>query len=101
MTLANTVTKARPPRRDTATHLFAIGQSVRLKGGFAKLIMPTDVYRITATLPPRGTSLQYRIRCDEERYDRVMAEDELEAVDLVKSDPSLIARTFGTAEGKL
>lgn len=100
MTLANTVTKARQPRRETATHLFAVGQSVRPKGGFAKMIMPTDVYHITATLPPRGNALQYRIRCAEERYDRVMAEDELEAVELVQADSSLITRTFGSDKGE-
>src|SRR5205809_1089979 len=39
-----------------------------------------DVYRVTATLPARDNSPQYRIRSDEEPHDRVTSEDSLEEV---------------------
>lgn len=88
---------ARTPRRETATHAFAVGQSVRLKGGFGRV--PTEIYQITATLPPRGNTLQYRIRNDEERHERVTTEDDLEAVSKSQSGSSLIERTFGHGQG--
>ena len=37
-----------------------------------------DIFRITAKLPPRGSSPQYRIRNDEERHERVTTQDDLE-----------------------
>lgn len=91
----------RPPRRETASHLYAVGQSVRLKGGFGRPAQATDLYVITATLPPRGDSPQYRIRNDEERHERVTTQDSLEPVD--SSTPgegaTLIERTFGNGQG--
>ena len=47
---------AHPVRHEAATHLFAIGQIVRLKGGFGLQSQSADTYRITATLPPQGDS---------------------------------------------
>jgi hypothetical protein len=47
--------------------------------------MPLDtaeMFRITATLPPRDNSPQYRMRNDEERYERVTTEDNLEEIQL-------------------
>ena len=73
----------RPIRREAATHIFAVGQTVRLKDGF--LMVPSklpDTYRITATMPPRGNMLQYRIHSDDERHERVATEDSLEAVNM-------------------
>ena len=61
---------ARPIRYETATHLFTTGQIVRLKGGFGLQSQSADTYRITATLPPRGDSQQYRIRNEAENYER-------------------------------
>lgn len=85
-------------RREAATHIFAVGQTVRLKDGF--LMVPSKLpgtYRITATLPPRGDMLQYRIRSDDERYERVATEDSLEAVNMspAGSSATLIEKTFG------
>ena len=67
-------------RREVPTHLFNIGQAVRLKGGLRGPALPADVYYITGTLPPVGESLQYRIRNDDERYERVTTQDSLEPV---------------------
>ena len=95
-------TQRRPIRRDAATHLFTVGQAVRLKGGFGTLPDKFgDIYRITGTLPPRGNSPQYRIRNDDERHERVTTEDSLEPVDMAQpvDDTTLIERTFGHGQG--
>ena len=82
-------------RREPSTHLFAVGQAVRFKGGFGTKAGPTEIYRVTRTLPPQGNSLQYRIRNDEERHERVTSQSELEAIRETSTDASLIERTFG------
>jgi hypothetical protein len=61
-------------------HRFAIGQSVRLRNSF-NLADATETYRITATLPERNNSPQYRIRSDAERHERVTTEDTLERIE--------------------
>jgi hypothetical protein len=82
-------------------HLFAVGQTVRLKRGFGTSSNLGDIYRITSTLPPVGRSLQYRIRNDDERYERVVTEDNLEQVRLPApgDGTALIERTFGHGQG--
>ena len=87
---------ARPFRRAAPTHLFTVGQAVRLKRGFARPALPADIYHITAKLPPRENLLQYRIRNDDERRERVTTEDSLEPVDISQSGSgaTLIERTF-------
>lgn len=87
----------RTARHESPTHLFTIGQAVRLRGGFGKLPQHAEIYRITGTLPPRGDSLQYRIRNDDERHERVTTQDSLEPVDISQSGSgaTLIEWTFG------
>ncbi|MBB2969849.1 hypothetical protein [Mesorhizobium sp. RMAD-H1] len=87
----------RPIRREAPTHLFTVGQAVRLKGGFGRPALPADIYHITATLPPMGGSPQYRIRNDDERHERVTTQDSLEPVGMSQSGggATLIERTFG------
>ena len=87
--------------RNAVKHLFSIGQSVRLKGGFQRSPKIGDVYRITATLPPRDNLLQYRIRHDEERHERVTTQDCLEPIrpDQPDCGATLIERTFGHGQG--
>lgn len=82
-------------RREAATHLFAVGQAVRFKGGFGMKAAPTEIYHITRTLPPRGNSPQYRIRNDEERHERVTSQEDLEGIPSNPEQESLIERTFG------
>lgn len=98
MTVTTRHRNANAGRRDAPTHLFALGQAVRLRGSFPK---SDETYRITATLPPRGNSLQYRIRNDDERHERVTTQDNLEPIDLSQSSAgeTLIERTFGHAQG--
>ena len=77
----------RAPSAPTATHLFPIGQAVRMRAGF---LHAGEVFLITAKLPPNGDSLQYRIRNEEERFERVATQSSLEPV-----DPTAASKTFG------
>ena len=92
---------ARSIRPAPATHLFAVGQTVRLRGNFGTFPKTTEVYRITGTLPPRGDSPQYRIRSDGERHERVTTQDSLEPVrpSQFSEGATLIERTFGHGQG--
>lgn len=81
------------PRRAEAIHLFKVGQSVRLRRHPGEVTRTAEIFRITGTMPPQGKSLQYRIRSDQERHDRVVTEDSLEAL-RATSDDALIDRTF-------
>jgi hypothetical protein len=82
---------------DAPTHLYAVGQAVRLKGGFMQRSQGASIYHITGTLPSRGELPQYRIRNDEERHERVATQDNLELVSTSSGseDDTLIERTFG------
>lgn len=92
---------ARPIRREAATHLFAVGQAVRLRANFGTFPKTAEIFRITGRLPARGDSLQYRIRSDAERHERVTTQDSLEPVDLSQSGDgaTLMERTFGHGQG--
>ena len=103
MTIANILQrKARPIRREAATHLFTVGQAVRLRSGFQGSFRFAGVYHITGMLPPMGDSPQYRIRSDDELHERVTTQDSLEAVSISRASVSaaLIERTFGPGHGK-
>jgi hypothetical protein len=91
---------ARPIRyEDAATHLFTTGQIVRLKGGVPPPSQSANTYRITGTLPPRGDSPQYRIRNEDECYERVATQDNLEPVRTSPGSPSaLVEETFGAGQ---
>ena len=81
-----------------ATHLFSIGQVVRMKSGLPVPAAPTaETYQIVAKLPPSGNSPQYRIRNEAERYERVTTQDKLEAVSTKPAGrgANLMERTFG------
>ena len=89
----------RPP--EAASHLFGIGQIVRMKSRFGVSPKTAEFYRVTGTLPPRDSSPQYRIRNDDERHERVATEDSLEPAGTPSagSGPTLIERTFGHGQG--
>jgi hypothetical protein len=88
---------ARSIRPAAATHLFAVGQAVRLRGNFGTFPKTSEIYRVTGTLPPMGDSPRYRICSDGERHERVTTQDSLEPVRLSQSGEGavLIERTFG------
>jgi hypothetical protein len=91
----------RPAHREAPTHIYALGQSVRLKGSFGTFPKSTEIYHVTGRLPARGDSLQYRIRSDGERCERVTTEDSLEPVPVPPDDENatLLERTFGHGQG--
>ncbi|MCA3633169.1 MAG: hypothetical protein INF16_10305 [Methylobacterium sp.] len=91
---------------DIRAHIFAVGQVVRRKGGFGPPVSRIDVFRITATLPETRGSLQYRIRSEEERYERVTVEEDLEAIGsstsglVTRAQKSPLDQLFGPTSGK-
>ncbi len=91
--MTNSMNRARGSRwraPQSPTHLFAIGQQVRLSGQRG----PAETYQVIGTLPPRDNSPQYRVRNEEERYERVITENLLEPAN-VSAASSLMERTFG------
>ena len=89
--------RRRRPQNDGETHLFAVGQSVRMKTSLPlAAVKPSEIFQITATLPPTDNSPQYRIRNDEEKHERVITQDKLELVSANPLDESaaLSERTF-------
>ena len=59
-------------------HRFPIGQIVRLKSRKGLSPKAADVYRITAFLPARDNSPQYRMRNDDVGQERVTQEVDIE-----------------------
>lgn len=68
-------------QRNMQTHRFQVGQYVRLSSLFsiAPALPTADLFQVTGTLPPRGGQPQYRIRNDNERFERVARQDDLAA----------------------
>jgi hypothetical protein len=61
-------------------HRFPIGQTVRLKSRKGLSPKAADTYRITAFLPARDNSPQYRMRNDDVAQERVSQEVDLEPI---------------------
>lgn len=78
MTKTAAKSDARPMYREIGTHLFGVGQSVRLKGGFRQSGQLPGLFRVTALLPASEGLPQYRVKSDEERHERVTTQDNLE-----------------------
>lgn len=94
--MTSTLSTRQPARASQQVrHTFEVGQEVRFKHG-TPAHMPITVYKITRQLPPNGGALQYRIVNDDEAYERVTTEADLEAVVAQPSaGSSLMERTFG------
>ncbi|VVT07876.1 hypothetical protein [Rhizobium sp. EC-SD404] len=86
---------ARQVRAQVAAHRYEVGQVVQIKSGLARTQTPATTYHVTATLPPRGNALQYRIRNDEERHERVVTQDDIEPAGDQQTPSTLMERTFG------
>ncbi|MEO5758195.1 MAG: hypothetical protein ABIQ51_15200 [Mesorhizobium sp.] len=69
------------PRNDTPSHLFAVGQTVRMKSRVGLVQKTAELFEITSRLPVKDGSPQYRIRNEQETHERVTTEDNLEAAD--------------------
>jgi hypothetical protein len=90
MTLSRPIGRgARMRPGPTQTHRFAVGELVQMSSALGQV----RTYRVTARLPERGDSLQYRIRSEEERHERVVTQDLLEPV-APSRNAGLIERTF-------
>ena len=77
---------------ESATHIYIVGQQVRVKSSFQKL---PKLFKITATLPPVGGDLQYGIRSDQENHERVTTQDNLEPVaEILPADDVAAERIF-------
>ncbi|MER9657556.1 hypothetical protein NKJ26_29565 [Mesorhizobium sp. M0152] len=91
---------ARPVHREAATHLFDVGQAVRLKSGTGTFPKAAEIYRATARLLPSGNSPQYRIRSDVELHERVATQDSLEPGDTSPGDSIMLSeRIFEHVKG--
>ncbi|MRX52199.1 hypothetical protein GI374_17710 [Paracoccus sp. S-4012] len=71
-------TTAGPTRRNSAEHLYAVGQAVRITSGFIHPFRTEGIYHVVSTLPPSNGVPQYRIRNEGEGHERVSTEDHLE-----------------------
>lgn len=63
-----------------SSHIFEVGQTVIMTGWSKTTTSPQETFRIVATLPETNDRFQYRIRSENERHERVAAEDSLETV---------------------
>jgi hypothetical protein len=56
-----------------------------MKGWGGNKVKSAATFHVMATLPASGGSLQYRIRDDAEKHERIATEDNLEAADMWSS----------------
>lgn len=61
-------------------HRFSIGQPVRMPNRPGALKTNGLVFNVTGKMPAKDRSPQYRIRCEDERHERVVTEDMIEAI---------------------
>jgi hypothetical protein len=61
-------------------HRFSIGQKVRMPNGTGTAKTGDLVFTVIGTMPETNRSPQYRIRSDDERHERVVTEDMLQAM---------------------
>jgi hypothetical protein len=83
-------TRIAHPVPASASHRFSVGDLVRLTSRIGVWPKTDEIYHITATLPARDNLLQYRIRSDNERHERVATEDNLEPVRTAPSAESAV-----------
>ena len=58
-----------------ATHLYSIGETVTLNPIMS--FKRAEGYTVKAQLPPSGDTLQYRIKCSSEAFERVVFEHQI------------------------
>jgi hypothetical protein len=66
------------PIKAAPAHRYRAGDRVRLNAHPSTLQRAEGAYQVLATLPFEGNRLQYRVRNEEERYERIVSEDDLE-----------------------
>ena len=68
-------TPAGQEMRSPTSHRYKVGQSVSCKAPFGS--KPLGPCKVTAVLPPLGEEPQYRIRSENEAFERVAVEHQL------------------------
>jgi hypothetical protein len=71
------------PQREPSmnVHLYHVGEQVALTPHSGTYLKASNAYVVSAQLPPLGDTLQYRIKCASEPYERVVAEHQLNRLD--------------------
>jgi hypothetical protein len=59
-------------------HKFSLGQSVRFTHGGYLSVASRDGYRVTRLLPIEGEECEYRIKSNDEPFERVVRESQLD-----------------------
>lgn len=62
---------------DQTTHQFAVGERVSLSAASLGRSEGSDIFVVKARMPHVGTQLQYRVKAENEPYDRVVTEGQL------------------------
>ncbi len=60
------------------SHKFTLGQTVRYTAGPLNRATADGTYKVVKLLPPEGDEYQYRIRNNEEAFERVARESQLD-----------------------
>jgi hypothetical protein len=63
--------------KETATHKFPVGAYVLHK---VSALSRKETFRVTRLLPDNGAGFQYRIKSEQEGFERVVMESSLEAI---------------------
>jgi hypothetical protein len=63
--------------KEIATHKFPVGAYVLHK---VSALARKEAFRITRLLPDDGAGFQYRIKCEQEGFERVVKESSLEEI---------------------
>jgi hypothetical protein len=58
-------------------HVYQVGETVALAPHAGVGLTPSATYKIARTLPELGTELQYRVKGDHERFERVVGEAQI------------------------
>ena len=61
-------------------HRFKVGETVHLSFAASRALGCSAIFTVVATLPREGKAREYRVRSEQELYDRVVIEDYLEIV---------------------
>ncbi|MFI5011093.1 MAG: hypothetical protein ACHQAY_01975 [Hyphomicrobiales bacterium] len=77
-------------------HLYKIGQDISLASGAGILLKPFAIYKIVARLPARDQELQYRVKSEQEPFERVVDEYQITAI-----PPQPPAVRAATPDGRL
>lgn len=77
-------------------HRFAVGQKVRVPDRSWAMRTADLIFTVIGKMPEKDRSPQYRIRSDDERHERVVTEDMIEAIaqemEIVDAAEQLFAR---------